>query len=230
MQRFIFILLLAFGVGVSGTACSDNSTPAQEAHSGHEDEKHESVHDEHEKTDHDEHKETDHAEHSDSDASSTRAADSHTHGDATLGIALEGKTLTIELDSPLYNILGFEHVAETAEQKAAAEKAETRLATGASLFTFNSEAGCSPNADNISVDLGADDHDDEHGDEHGESHKDVILTYEYTCQRPDNLNSVSVGLFEHFQNLTELDLVFLGPNTQKQVELSADRTRVDLTR
>jgi len=195
MQRFIFILLLSFGVGV---------------------------------------KETDHAEHSESDASSTRAADSHTHGDATLGIALEGTTLTVELDTPLFNILGFEHVAETAEQKAVAEKAKTRLAAAASLFTFNSEAGCSPNSDTIAVVLGADDHGDEHAndhdDEHGESHKDVILTYEYTCQRPNNLKDVSVGLFEHFQNLTELDLVFLGPNTQKQVELSADRTRVDLTR
>ena len=218
MQRLTVILSLMFGCALLGTACSDNQEPVQQAHSDHDTENHQS--------DHDDHEETDHADHNNSEASSTRAADSHTHGGATLGIALEGRTLTVELDTPLFNLLGFEHGAETVAQKAVAEKAESLLSKGASLFSFNSEAGCSPNADTISLDLGVDDH----GDGYEESHKDIIVTYEYTCQRPDNLNGVSVDLFEHFQNLTELDLVFLGPNTQKQVELSADRTRVDLTR
>ena len=195
--------------------------------------------------------------------SDTRSAESHTHGDASLAIVLDGSMLTVELDTPLYNVLGFEHKAETAAQKAALLKAETVLTRGGPLFVFNSEAGCSIIRDTISVELehhededhegDHDDHEDEehedhesdehndqeddhreddHEDEesHDETHKDVVLQYDYKCQSPTALKNVTVNLFEHFENLTELDLVYLGPNTQKQSELSAAKPRMNLTR
>ena len=170
--------------------------------------------------------------------SETRSADSHTHGDASLAIVLDGSMLTVELDTPLYNVLGFEHVAETATQKAAVLKAETVLTRGGPLFVFNNEAGCSIIRDTISVELehhedeDHDDHEDDHEDEesHDETHKDVVLQYDYKCQSPTALKNVTVNLFEHFENLTELDLVYLGPNTQKQSELSAAKPRMNLTR
>ena len=62
-----------------------------------------------------------------SEASLVRSAQSHTHGDASLAMVLENAVITVELDTPLYNLLGFEHAAETAAQKAAVEKAETCL-------------------------------------------------------------------------------------------------------
>jgi len=177
------------------------------------------------------------------EVSETRSAESHSHGDASLAIVLDGSMLIVELDTPLYNVLGFEHEAETAIQKAAVLKAESVLARGASLFVFNTEAGCSILHDTISVELGghedkdghsdheADDHDDEEDDhEAEETHKDVVLQYEYKCQAPKALKNVTVNLFEHFENLTELDLVYLGPNTQKQSELSAAKPRMNLTR
>ena len=185
--------------------------------------------------------------------SETRSAESHTHGDASLAIVLDGSMLTVELDTPLYNVLGFEHEAETATQKAALLKAETVLTRGGPLFVFNSEAGCSIIRDTISVELEHhededhddedhddheddehedDDHEDDHEDEesHDETHKDVVLQYDYKCQSPTALKNVTVNLFEHFENLTELDLVYLGPNTQKQSELSAAKPRMNLTR
>jgi len=178
----------------------------------------------------------------------TRSAESHTHGDASVSMVLEGSVITVELDTPLYNLLGFEHEADTATQKAIVLKAESVLSKGASLFMFNSDAGCSILHDTISVELGhhedkdahsdhEDDHegdheDDEHEDDeaHDETHKDVVLQYEYQCQTPKALKNVTVNLFEHFENLTELDLVYLGPNTQKQAELSASKSRMNLTR
>ena len=191
----------------------------------------------------------------------TRFAESHAHGDASLAIVLDKSTITVEFDTPLYNLLGFEHTAETAEQKEAVAKAETVLTKGASLFVFNNAAKCSilNETKSIDFDLGdrkseeevdnhEDDHhdgghddedhddedhdDDDHDDEDhdDETHKDIILQYEFKCESPKALKNVTVKLFEHFQNLTELDLVYLGPNTQKQTELSATKPRMDLTR
>ena len=186
-----------------------------------------------------------------SEASSVRSAQSHTHGDASLAMVLENAVITVELDTPLYNLLGFEHAAETAAQKAAVEKAETILSKGGPLFVFNSEAGCTIAAQTILVELEVDGHDDHeegdheedghHDDEHhdddhdGEhededTHKDANLQYKYTCSRPKALEHVTVNLFKHFENLTELDLVYLGPNTQKQVEINAGKTRIALNK
>ena len=196
----------------------------------------------------------------DTQLTQTRSAEVHAHGNASLAIVLEGSLITAEFDTPLYNILGFEHVAETPEQKAAVLKAESVLSNGASLIVFNSEAGCSITSETNSVNLNLEsredaDHHDEHDnddhhennhdeheddddhheddhDEHGEeeTHKDVIIQYKYQCQRPKALKNVTVNLFESFKNLTEIELVYLGPNTQKQVELNATKPRMDLTR
>lgn len=182
----------------------------------------------------------------DTQLTQTRSAEVHAHGNASLAIVLEGSLITAEFDTPLYNILGFEHVAETPEQKAAVLKAESVLSTDASLIVFNSEAGCSITSETNSVNLNLesredadnhdehdnDDHHEDNHDEHGEeeTHKDVIIQYKYQCQRPKALKNVTVNLFESFKNLTEIELVYLGPNTQKQVELNATKPRMDLTR
>ena len=182
----------------------------------------------------------------DTQLTQTRSAEVHAHGNASLAIVLEGSLITAEFDTPLYNILGFEHVAETPEQKAAVLKAESVLSTDASLIVFSSEAGCSITSETNSVNLNLesredadnhdehdnDDHHEDNHDEHGEeeTHKDVIIQYKYQCQRPKALKNVTVNLFESFKNLTEIELVYLGPNTQKQVELNATKPRMDLTR
>jgi len=80
-----------------------------------------------------------------------------------------------------------------------------------------------------------DDHDENHDEEHDEheeagAHKDVILNYKLTCKNPDKLKSVSVDFFNVFSNFTELELVYLGPNTQMSTKLSSSRPSVDLTR
>lgn len=184
-----------------------------------------------------------------------RSAESHTHGDASLGVVLEGSAITMEFETPLYNLLGFEHAAETDAQKAALIKAETALSDGASLFLFNGEANCASSGATPSVELSLEDHDahdhegehhddhddhddhsdhddhDDHGGEvHDETHKDVTLRYSFECQSPKALKNMSVSLFEYFDNLLEIDLVYLGPNTQKQAQLSPARPSLNLTR
>ena len=220
-----------------GVSSSDHSHPAKGEETAHQ--THEETHSKTEKVE-TQHSEKDHGV-------ETRFAESHAHGDASLAIVLDKSKVTVEFDTPLYNLLGFEHVAETAAQKAAVTKAETVLSKGAPLFVFNSAAKCSILDETKSVDLDLnsseeadghheDDHDDEHHDddhdegEDDETHKDLIVQYEFKCESPNALKNVTVNLFEHFENLTEVDLVYLGPNTQKQAELSATKRRMELTR
>lgn len=175
--------------------------------------------------------------------SPARSADAHVHGDASLSIALDGTTLTLELDSPLYNITGFEHSAETAEQKAAIESAESSLNEPANLFLINAEAGCTAQTDGLDVHLEPDDgdhdghaheehaHDDGDGGEHDEdTHKDVLITYTFECANADQLNSIDVDMLTQFPNMTDLEVVYVGPGNQELFELSPTSTQINLSR
>lgn len=195
----------------------------------------------------------------DAKSATLRLAEAHTHGDAELAIVLEGRVVTVELDTPLYNVLGFEHSPDTDDQKATVKTAETILGRGGDLFEFNNDADCVIKADMKTVtlfetSLGSHDdhssdhkhgheeegheeeHDDHHDDEtdahdndHSDTHKDVILQYEFECQKPKALSNVSVNLFEYFKELSEIDVTYLGPSVQRQIELTPNNNSMDMS-
>lgn len=176
-----------------------------------------------------------HKSHSENSAASiTRSADSHSHGDAELALVLEDDTLTIELDTPLFNVLGFERHPETALQKAKTETVENQLGNVQELFTFNAEAGCvliSGRKDITLFQDAHDDHDDhDESQDHAATHKDILLQYQYQCAKPSSLTSLTVNLFEFFPDMSDIDVTYLGPSTQKQVSLTRENTQVNLSR
>ena len=166
-----------------------------------------------------------------------RSAESHSHGGAVLSVAAENSTIVMELETPLYNLLGFEYEPKTPEEKARVIEVETGLALPETLFRFNSEAGCTydKTAKKIALfdehsdhDLD-DDHDTDH-DDHDTDHEDVILEYALQCKAMGKLKKLEVTLFEEFPFFKELELVYLGPSQQMSAELSSSRPNADLTR
>ena len=103
-----------------------------------------------------------------------RAADEHrelgphVHGHGTLNIAVEGKRVSMELEVPGMDIVGFEHDATTADQKAAVEKAKAQLAQPLALFKLPAAAGCT--VADAKVELEAEHHHD------GEPRKNTTTT------------------------------------------------------
>ena len=73
----------------------------------------------------------------------------HVHGQGTLDIAIEGKKIEMELVVPGMDIVGFEHVASTDEQKAAVEKAKAKLTDVLSVFKLPAAAQCKAEAANV---------------------------------------------------------------------------------
>lgn len=201
----------------------------------------------------------DHDHHDHHDDEEMRQVGSHVHGAANLAIALDGSSLTIELESPYYNLVGFEHAPKTEEQKSSLKLAEAALSDAGSIFRFNEDAGCKPDSaksiklmassghDHDDHDTHEHDHHDHEDDHHHDddhahdgdhtdkddghedhNHKDASLTFNFTCQSPDNLEWVETGLFEAFENLEEIDFVYLGPTTQMSDTLTPSSGRTNL--
>jgi len=92
--------------------------------------------------------------------------EAHVHGLATLSVALEAPFIDLQFESPAANIVGFEHKAETKEQKQAVESAEGVLKNAKTLFGF---IGTQCDLLDRDVDVSAlieDDHDHHEHEEH----------------------------------------------------------------
>ncbi len=107
-------------------------------------------------------------------ASAAFGQGAHEHGIADLRVAIEGGEVLVEFDSPLDNLVGFEHAPNTPEQRAALAAAERRLLDFASLFTLPAAAGCVLSDVQLESPYpqGADGHGDhDHKHDHDHDHK-----------------------------------------------------------
>jgi len=232
--------LVSLSLGLSLIGCS----PAETDHSHH-----------HDKESHDASHATSHAEdntpqktatettetHDDDDHethSEVRSAESHIHGGAMLAIVSENNRISIEFETPLFNLLGFEYAPRTDAEKMRVVIVEQTLADPQNLIRFNADAKCTYLPFNSKVELfddhgedEHDDHDEDHDDDHEENsdnHTDVILNYELTCKAIDKLKKVHVEFFDVFSNFTELEIVYLGPAQQMSTNLLPSRPHADL--
>jgi hypothetical protein len=162
----------------------------------------------------------------------------HVHGHGTLNIAIENKHMTMELEVPGMDIVGFEHSAESQEEKAAVKKANALLAKPLSLFKPPKSAGC--RLADAKVSIGAkhrvgDEHrhaqskqDGEHAKEGHEGHNEVHATYALDCDKPVNLTSIQFDYFRSFSGAHNLTVTVVTDKAQNQFEVSREKPSLDL--
>ncbi|ESQ15604.1 MAG: hypothetical protein N838_08225 [Thiohalocapsa sp. PB-PSB1] len=165
----------------------------------------------------------------------------HVHGIATLDLALEDNELQIEIHSPAINIVGFEHVPSSADERAALDQAVAALKDGDRLFKFSDNADCRMEQANVTTELldaepdehqvhtqqKTEEHAHEHAEEHqheeheGDVHSDIMVVYRFQCAAPDQLTALSVDLFEAFSGMEKIKVQYVIESTQGVAELTA---------
>jgi hypothetical protein len=176
----------------------------------------------------------------------TRSADRHVHGSGTLIVVLEADELTVRLESPIANLVGFEHTPQTPAERRAWDEALARLrAGGDEYFTPSRAARCSlvdtaledpfeahgDGEEHDGEDPGHDDpgHDhaepDHAGHEHT-GHADLQVQYRFSCARAERLRELEVGLFVAFEGLQQLEAVYVDRQHQFGATLSASSARL----
>jgi len=157
---------------------------------------------------------------------------SHEHGVAQLDSALDGTALEIELRSPAVNLLGFEHAANTAEDKRRVADVRARLEQPERLFGLPAEARCKLGESRLESPLfSGKDHEHEHEHEHEQhgtgTHSDVRAYYRYDCSAPDALSGLDLrGLFEAFPGTEKIQAQAIGPNGQQGRQLRAGQAQI----
>ena len=145
----------------------------------------------------------------------------HVHGLARLQVAIDGNTVTLDLESPLDNLLGFEHMPRTDKEKVIVRNMAERLKQAASLFAPTPVAQCVP----VSVKLESPVLEPAK-EAYGGGHADLDAEFVFRCERPDVLRDLEVKLFDYFANLRQLDVQVAGPRGQAASRLSQKQRHI----
>ena len=168
-------------------------------------------------------------------AAQHRQLGAHEHGRGTLNIAIEGTQVSMELEAPGADIVGFEHAARTARQKTQVEQAKKQLLAPQTLFKFPDAAGCVIATAN--VDIEADEHDHEapggvkkKPDAAAEerSHSNFHGQYAFTCNAPAGITAVEFGYFRAFAGAQKLEVNVITSKGQTTFEVTRAKPRIDL--
>lgn len=151
-----------------------------------------------------------------------RHAGAHVHGHGTLGISVEGKRVTFDLEAPGADIVGFEHLATTPEQKAALAKAKATLSDPLALFKLPAAAGCKVAETDVEVEHDHGDHKEDAG------HSGIEAEFELDCAAPDAITAIEFDYFKAFPNAKALSVELTTPKGQTKLEVTREKPRAEL--
>jgi Protein of unknown function (DUF2796) len=162
----------------------------------------------------------------------------HEHGHGKLNIAVEGNSVSMELEVPGADIVGFEHEPGTDEQKAAVEKAKATLADALSVFKLPAGVGCKvAEAEVLIQPEDEHEHAEEHEDaansdakeaEEGHRHSEFHVTYALDCAAPAKLTSINFKYFDLFAGARVLSVNLVTPKGQTSYEVTREAPKLDL--
>jgi uncharacterized protein DUF2796 len=165
-----------------------------------------------------------------------RELGAHEHGRGTLNIALEGTRLTLELEVPGVDIVGFEHKAKSRKDKAAVDTARKQLAKPLALFKLPASAGCAVKEASATVEGEEHDHDhgkgakgkDAKGSDHASEHSQFHAQYALDCKAPADITSIEFDYFRTFAGAQKLEVNLITPKGQDKFEVTRAKPRLDL--
>ena len=185
-------------------------------------------------------------------AEETRQLDAHVHGVGQLDIAFDGQQIAMEFHAPGADIVGFEYLPESAEDRTAVENAVATLARPMDLFMISEAAGCSVIQATAGLETEEDDHEghdhdehahddhadkDEHShDEHAhEDHADEATHTEFhaeyllNCADPAALSEITFAYFDVFPNALEVEVQIISDAGATAYEVERDAPTLDLS-
>lgn len=150
-----------------------------------------------------------------------REAAAHVHGAGKLDLVIENGKVSIALDAPADDILGFEHAPRTPAQQAKLAAAVAKLKEADKIFRMPAEAGC--RLTKAEAGLEQPDPKAKPGD-----HADFNGSFEFECSAIAKLNVIDLGYFAAFAGASKLGITIVTAKAQATREATKAKTRIDL--
>jgi hypothetical protein len=152
----------------------------------------------------------------------------HEHGALKLGIAVEPGKITVEMEAPLDNLLGYERAPRTDAERKLADAAVATLKAAEPLFKMDPAAQCKlarVELNSAALKLGQ----AEPGTADS-GHTDIDGSFEFACGDALKAGFMDVTLFDSFPRMKRIDVQVATPKGQLKRTLRRPAQRVPLTR
>jgi len=161
-------------------------------------------------------------------ASAHAAGHAHEHGVVKLDIAVEAGKLTVQMESPLDNLVGFERAPRTDAEHQRVDAAVARLKAAAALFKIDPAAGCTlTHVELVSAPLNLG--PPEPG-ALGDGHADLDGDFVFGCKDSARAAFIELGLFSAFSGMQRIDVQIAAPQGQFKRTLQRPASRIVLSR
>jgi len=140
----------------------------------------------------------------------------HEHGHGKLNVVIDQGAVSIELDAPMDDIIGFEHKPRNDKEKKALDEAIATLKSAEKCFALPAEASCAVKSSEAGMEAEA------------KGHADLNAKWEFTCANASALKSIDVLMFKEFKRMKELDVQIAGAQGQKSQELTPKNAKLTL--
>lgn len=170
----------------------------------------------------------------------------HVHGEGELKLVLEKQELHMEFVIPAMSMVGFEHRAETSDQKQAVQQAIMFLKDPNRVFKISTGANCQLQLSDADFVLLSDEehhegeehhdgeeHHEEHEneeahEEHESGHAEFQSRYQFLCTNPEKLEVIELLIFEKFAGVERVDVDMIVSSSQSSVELLPKKATIRL--
>lgn len=142
------------------------------------------------------------------------AQSGHSHGVGELGIVLENEQLTVLLEIPQHDVVGFERAAKSAREQLTVQAALEKLGQPERLLVPSAAGQCTLADKVIEAPLLT-------GGKATEGHVDVTVRYVYRCAQPAALKDLQVNVMNEFKRVRSLKVSFAGPKGQRAGRIDA---------
>jgi hypothetical protein len=152
----------------------------------------------------------------------------HEHGIVHLDVAVDPGRITIQMSSPLDNLIGFERAPRTDAERQRVASMIATLRASARLFAIDPAAGCTPGAvqiDSAALQLGKPD-----PAELQAGHADLDASFEFECRDSARAAFVDTSLFASFAGIQRIAVQVASNRGQRQATLTRPAERIALPR
>jgi hypothetical protein len=152
----------------------------------------------------------------------------HQHGVLKLDIAIEARKLTLQMESPLNNLVGFERAPRNDAERKRIDAALARLKAAQALFAIDPAAQCQ--LANVVITSAVLKPGTSQPAGASDEHADIDAGFEFDCLDADRAAFVDLGLFDAFAAMKQIDVQAATPKGQLKRTLKRPARRVALTR
>jgi zinc/manganese transport system substrate-binding protein len=161
-------------------------------------------------------------------APSAAAGHAHEHGVVKLDITIEPGKLTVQMESPLDNLVGFERAPRSDAERKTVAAAVARLQAADTLFKIDPAGGCTlKHVDLTSAPLTLGRPEPGAG---ADGHADLDGGFEFTCKNSALVAFIDLGLFSAFGHMQRIDVQIAALKGQAKRTLKRPDVRITLGR